>query len=83
MPGSTRSRSIRIPSPFAEILALLVIAALAVLGVMIFIPLVIVAVLGLMVFVAITWVRLKFRGAKAPNGPLDGRRNVRVIERDE
>ncbi|MEM9373276.1 MAG: hypothetical protein AAGA55_06495 [Planctomycetota bacterium] len=75
--------AVRMPGPLAQILALVIIAALAIVGFMIFIPLLIIAGIALALFIAWNWVKLKLRRAHAPNGPLDGRRNVRVIRRDE
>lgn len=80
---NNRQATIRVPGPLAQALALLCIAVFAVLGVLIAIPLLIVGAVLLLGFLAVTWVRIKLRRAKAPNGPLDGRHNVRVIKRDE
>ncbi|MFK7882741.1 MAG: hypothetical protein AB8F26_00980 [Phycisphaerales bacterium] len=80
---NNRQATIRVPGPLGQLLALACILAVAILGVLIAIPLLIVGAVLLLGFLGVTWVRLKFRRAKAPNGPLDGRHNVRVIRRDE
>lgn len=80
--GRTNATTFQIPGVVGQVVALLLIAALAVVGFLIFLPLVIVAGVGLVAFVGVTWLRLKWRQAHAPNGPLDGRHNVRVIDRD-
>jgi Flp pilus assembly protein TadB len=84
-PNAARNRqaTIRVPGPLAQLLALAIIVALAALGVLIAIPLLLIGAALLLIFLGVTWVRLKIRRAKAPNGPLDGRHNVRVIKRDE
>lgn len=81
--GSSRSVTFQGPGLLTQILAififLLIVAALF----FIIVPLAIVLlVVGL---IAYAWFRIKraFRRAHDPNGPLDGRRNVRVVERDE
>jgi len=81
--ATQRAATVRIPGPLGQILALALIVTLAVLGVLIAIPLLIIGAALLLVFLGITWVRLKLRRIKAPNGPLDGRHNVRVIDRNE
>lgn len=78
-----RGANIRVPGPLGQILALAIIAALAIVGVLIFIPLLILAAIALALFIAWNWAKRKLRRAHAPNGPLDGRRNVRVIRRDD
>ena len=69
--------------PITQFISILIVLALIVLGFIIFIPLaIIVIVLALILF---AYFKLKgfFKHAHDPNGPLDGRRNVRVVERDE
>ncbi len=71
-------RSFRVPGLLVQFLALLFFLGLLVLGLMIFIPLAIFAGTLFLIWLGVVWVRLKFVRAKQPNGPLDGRRNVRV-----
>jgi Flp pilus assembly protein TadB len=73
-----RGRSIRAPSLLAQALALFFFLGLVVVGLIVFIPLAIFAGVVFLIALGVVWVRLKFARAKAPNGPLDGRRNVRV-----
>ncbi len=79
----SRSVQIKASGPIAQILSILILLALIVIGFIIFIPLaIIVIVLALLLFGYFKIKRL-FAKSHAPNGPLDGRRNVRVIDRDE
>ncbi len=71
-------RSFRMPNLLVQFLALLFFLSLLVLGLIIFIPLAIFAGTLFLIWLGVVWVRLKFARAKQPNGPLDGRRNVRV-----
>ncbi|MFK7883978.1 MAG: hypothetical protein AB8F26_07335 [Phycisphaerales bacterium] len=82
-PAQNRQATLRLPGPLGQLLALVCVVIFAVLAVLIAIPILIIGAALLLVFVAYTWVRVKLRRAKAPNGPLDGRHNVRVIRRDE
>jgi hypothetical protein len=70
------------PSGPQRVISGLFVLALAVVGLATLAVLLIAAVpvaIGAIVVLAVTrWVR----GLRAPNGPLDGRRNVRVIVRD-
>lgn len=72
------TRPVRVPGVIAQALARLFFLGRVVLGLIVFIPLAIVAALALFVTLGVVWVRAKIARAKAPNGILDGRRNVRV-----
>lgn len=82
-PAQNRQATLRLPGPLGQLLALVCVLIFAMLAVLIAIPLLIIGAALLLIFLGVTWLRLKFRRAKAPNGPLDGRHNVRVIRRDE
>lgn len=78
-------RSVRVnaSNPIVQLLSLLMILALIVIGFAVAIPVIILlAVLFLLLNVYIR-IRLWLNRTRAPNGPLDGRHNVRVIKRDE
>lgn len=72
------ARSVRVPALLVQIVGLLFFLGLIALGVIVFIPLAIIAAAVFLTTLGVMWVRLKIAGAKAPNGALDGRRNVRV-----
>ncbi len=81
--GSARSVTIQGPGILAQIIAILIFLLIVAALFFIIVPLAIVLlVVGL---IAYAWFRIKraFRRAHDPNGPLDGRRNVRVVERDD
>ncbi|MFG0246771.1 MAG: hypothetical protein ACF8MF_12060 [Phycisphaerales bacterium JB052] len=81
--GSTRSVTIQGPGLIAQILAIIIFLAIVAVLFIFIVPLAIVLLfIGLIVY---AWYRIKFafRRAHDPNGPLDGRRNVRVVERDD
>lgn len=67
----------------AQLAVLLIIMGLIVLGLIIFIPLAIFAAGAFLITLGVMWVRVKWFQIRQPNGPLDGRHNVRVIKRDE
>ncbi|MDF1809310.1 MAG: hypothetical protein P1U42_06410 [Phycisphaerales bacterium] len=78
-----RTVRIKASNPIAQILSLLILLTIIVIGFIIFIPLaIIVIVLTLVLFVYFK-IKRAFANTRAPNGPLDGRRNVRVVERDD
>lgn len=80
---SGRSVQFNASGPIAQILSLLILIILIVVGFVIFIPLaIIIIVLALILFVYFK-IKRAFKKTHAPNGPLDGRRNVRVMNRDE
>ena len=81
--SSARSVTIQGPGLIAQILAIIIFLAIVAVLFIFIVPLAIVILfIGLMVY---AWFRIKFafRRARDPNGPLDGRRNVRVVERDD
>ncbi|RMH26310.1 MAG: hypothetical protein D6692_09425 [Planctomycetota bacterium] len=80
---SGRVTTVRVHGWLAQILAIAIIAAGVVIGLLIFLPLAILAGVGFLVYLGYIWVKLKIAKARSPNGPLDGRHNVRVIDRDE
>lgn len=73
----------RRPSLISRILALAIVLAIVTIALLILIPFIVIAAVAL----AIGWffgaVRELFMGARGPNGPLDQRRNVRVIRRSD
>ncbi|MBL4699371.1 MAG: hypothetical protein JKX70_11110 [Phycisphaerales bacterium] len=83
--ASTSGRSVhfRVPGPIAQILSLLILLVLIVVGFVIFIPLAIIIIALALILFAYFKVKRAFSKSHAPNGPLDGRRNVRVMDRDE
>ena len=64
--------------PFTRLLALV-----AMLFLLLLIPLAVIGVVGALAFVAYRKVAGLFNAARSPNGVLDGRRNVRVIDRSD
>lgn len=60
----------------------LIVATLA-LAAIIIIPLTVLALAAFLVLALIGWARSLVVGARRPNGALDGRRNVRVVVRDD
>ncbi len=84
-PGAAQSRTVRYtPSGFfARFLTLFAVITLIVIGIILIIPIILLLlVLGLVLFIYIK-VRSLFARAHKPNGPLDGRRNVRVLDQNE
>lgn len=80
---SARSVSFRAPGLLAQILAIIIFLAIVAVLFLFLVPLALaLLVIGLVYFVYFK-IKLVFRRAHQPNGPLDGRRNVRVVERDE
>lgn len=73
-----RGRSVRVPALLARLLGLLIVLGLMIVRLVLFVPLAIFGALALFVTLGVVWVRAKIARAKAPNGILDGRRNVRV-----
>ena len=68
----------RVPAVLAQFAAMLVVLGLVVVGLIVFIPLAIFAAAVFLVTAGVVWTRLKLSKARAPNGVLDGRKNVRV-----
>lgn len=66
-----------------QLIAIIIFLAIVAALFFIVLPLAIVLfVVGLIAY-AIFRIKRAFRRAHEPNGPLDGRRNVRVVQRDE
>jgi len=66
-----------------QLIAIIIFLAIVAALFFIVVPLAIVLfVVGLIAY-AIFRIKRAFRRAHEPNGPLDGRRNVRVVQRDE
>ena len=82
-PQSTRTIRFNAAGPITQLLSLLIILALIVIGFAIAIPLIIGLAALFLVFYIYVRIKLWLNRTRAPNGPLDGRRNVRVIKRDE
>ena len=82
IPGG-RSAQFKVGGPIAQILTLLILLVLIVVGFVIFIPLAIIIIVFALILLAYFKVKRAFSKSHAPNGPLDGRRNVRVMDRDE
>lgn len=80
---SARSVHFRAPGPIAQILSILILLTLIILGFIIFIPLAIIIIALALILFAYFKIKRLFSKSHAPNGPLDGRRNVRVMDRDE
>lgn len=69
------------PSLPARLAAFIMLAFFALIGAIILIPLLLLGALLTGVFGAYVWIKARLTRARAPNGPLDGRRNVRVVQR--
>lgn len=78
-----RSVQFKVGGTIAQILSLLILLALIIVGFVIFIPLAIIVIVLALILFAYFKIKRFFRKTHAPNGPLDGRRNVRVMDRDE
>ena len=78
-----RVTTVRVPGWLARILAIAIIAGGVILGVLIFVPLAIMAGVAFLIYLGYLWVKIRIAKARSPNGSLDGRRNVRVINREE
>lgn len=61
-------------SPLAQGLVLLLIA----IGLVVIVPIALIAMIGAVVLLSARWARRRLLALRSPNGPLDGRRNVRV-----
>lgn len=66
-----------------RILALALLGFLALLLIALILPLAILLFLGALLLATLRWMRNLIIRVRRPNGPLDGRRNVRVIVPDE
>lgn len=77
-----QTTQVRLPPLLARVLAVLILLAFLIVGVVLVLPFLIIGTIVLAVGLGGYWVRRKLRAARQPNGPLDGRRNVRVVNRD-
>ena len=78
-----RSVQFKVGGPIAQLLSLIILLVLIVVGVIVGIAILIpIAIFGL-ILLAYFKIKRLFTKTHAPNGPLDGRRNVRVMNRDE
>ncbi len=78
-----RTASLQGQGILTQIIAIIIFLAIVAALFFIVLPLAIVLfVVGLIAY-AIFRIKRAFRRAHEPNGPLDGRRNVRVVQRDE
>ncbi len=78
-----RSVQFKVGGPIAQLLSLLILVILVIVGFVIFIPLAIIIIALALILYAYFKIKRLFTKTHAPNGPLDGRRNVRVMDRDE
>lgn len=81
--GRGQTFTFRAPGPLTQFLAILIFLVIVAVLFVLVVPLaILVFAVGLIAY-AIFRIKLFFRRAHEPNGPLDGRRNVRVVQRDE
>jgi hypothetical protein len=81
--ATSQTIEFRTTNPFARFLSLFLFFLFIILGFIIAIPiLIIAAVLGLVFFLYLK-IKNTLTRAHKPNGPLDGRHNVKVINPDE
>ncbi|MBO6738575.1 MAG: hypothetical protein JJ916_01825 [Phycisphaerales bacterium] len=81
--SSARTVSLQGPGILAQIIAILIFLAIVAVLLLFVVPLAIVLfVVGVIAYIVFR-IKRAFRRAHEPNGPLDGRRNVRVVQRDE
>jgi hypothetical protein len=71
----------RQPNIFARILVFALAAVVFGLLLVLIVPIMVIGAVGLATLWLYAWARARLGRARAPNGPLDQRRNVRVIER--
>jgi len=82
---STTSQTVRIRTagPFTRLLYLFLLILFIILGILIAIPLLLIATVVVLILAFYFKIKRTLTRAKSPNGPLDGRQNVKVINRDE
>ncbi len=81
--SSARTVSLQRPGILTQIIAILIFLAIVAVLLLFVVPLAIVLfVVGVIAYIVFR-IKRAFRRAHEPNGPLDGRRNVRVVQRDE
>lgn len=85
--GSGAFRVVRVQTdragPLSSLLFILTIIVGLLLGLVLLIPLLLISIVAAAGFALYAAARRALRRAHDPNGPLDGRRNVRVIERPD
>lgn len=81
--STTRAVEFRLPGPLARLLSLFLLILFILLAFLIAIPLLIIALIVGLIFLFYIKIKRTLTRAKSPNGPLDGRHNVKVINRDE
>lgn len=81
--GSARTFSLQGQGILTQLIAIVIFLAIIVALFFIVLPLAIVLFFVGLIAYAIFRIKRAFRRAHEPNGPLDGRRNVRVVQRDE
>ncbi len=81
--GTGAHRAVRFasdqPSWLVRAAAWAVMLAIGLVAFVVVLPILILAFALFAVLALVGWVRFKLAGARSPNGPLDGRRNVRVV----
>ena len=81
--AASSSYQLRINGWFARLLALTVLIAMVIVAVLFIVPaLIILFVLGVL-FIIYIRIKMMLTKARDPGGPLDKRKNVRVVSRDE
>lgn len=80
---TARTISLQGQGVLTQILAIIIFLAIVAALFFIVVPLAIVLFFVGLIAYAIFRIKRAFRRAHEPNGPLDGRRNVRVVQRDE
>jgi 4-hydroxybenzoate polyprenyltransferase len=81
--STSQTTTIRVPGPLARLLSLFILILFIVLAFIIAVPLILIALVVGLVFYFYIKIKQLFTRAHDPNGPLDGRHNVKVINRDE
>lgn len=81
--STSQTTTIRVPGPLARLLSLFILILFIVLAFIIAVPLILIAIVVGLVFVIYLKTKQLLTRAHNPNGPLDGRHNVKVINRDD
>lgn len=81
--STTTTVRIRQAGPLTRALMFLAVILFAALSFIIAVPLILLALVVGFIFYIIIKIKSFFTKAHAPNGPLDGRQNVKVINRDD
>ena len=80
--STSRTVEFRAPGPLARLFSLFLLILFIILGILIAIPLLLIAAVFALVFLFYIKIKQTLTRAHSPNGPLDGRQNVKVIKRD-